>query len=126
MQSRRIAFQLLLIGSQLSFPVNRAGYPGTSLVDQHGQVADARDVDCTVKESRIPLRTDQRQVAAEAPADNADPTALRDSLLNGPLRAVHHVVIRESAPVLVSREKPVVAVPVRPAKIHLQYGVPPA
>src|ERR1700678_2434043 len=125
MQARRIAFQLVGIGSDLPLDGIRA-QPMVPLFDQQRQVARSRDVDRAAKEVGISLRTEEGKIAAEAPTGDADALWIRDALLDGPARAVDHVIVSQSAPILVRGEEPVIPVSARAAKIHLQYGVAPA
>src|SRR5271154_1707075 len=107
MKPRRIALQLLLIRAELLFSDFRARDPIVSLVDQHWQVADARNVDGATEEFGIPFGAQQRQITAKAPADDANSLRVRDALLNCPARTVNHVIVGQAAPVLVCRKKPV-------------------
>ena len=48
---------------------------------------------------------------------------IRDFLLDRPFRSVDHVIVGQTAPVLMSGKKPIVAVAARASKVHLQHRV---
>ena len=123
MQARRIALELAGVGADLLLARSAAVEVPRLLGKQQAEIAEASDADRTAEQVTVALRAERREIAAEAPADDAHPARVGDALADCPARPVDHVVVGQAAPVLVRGVEPVAAEAVGAAKVHLQHRI---